>query len=294
MVKKKTVGEKIFDVINVIFLILLSIVTLYPFLYVLFASVSDPTSFMMKGTGILYRPLGFQIDTYRFVFKNKMMMIGFNNTLFYVVVGTAISMFLTCLGAYVLSRRDYLLKKPITIFIMLTMYFSGGLIPFFLVVKGLGMFDTIWAILLPSAISTYNMIVLRTAFEGVPDSIEESAKIDGANDFVILFRIVLPVCIPTLMVVGLFYAVGKWNAWFNAMVFIRDKNLYPLQLVLREILITSNARYMAQMGSSIELTALGELIKYAAIIVATTPILIVYPFIQKYFVEGMMLGAVKG
>lgn len=294
MVQTRSIGERVFDIFNVIFLVLLSLLTLYPMIYVLFASVSNPTQFMMKEFGILYKPLGFQLEAYKHVFRNQMIMIGFSNTIFYVIVGTVISIIITLLGAYALSRPGYYLKKPITVLIMFTMFFSGGLVPSFLIVKNLGMLDTIWAILIPSALSTYNMIIMRTAFTSIPESLEESAKIDGANDFVILFRIYIPLSIPTISVIGLFYAVGRWNAWFNALIYLRSRSLYPLQLVLREILITSNAEYLAQMGNSLELTALSELIKYATIVVATLPILLIYPFIQKYFVKGIMLGAVKG
>ncbi|MCI8442792.1 MAG: carbohydrate ABC transporter permease [Provencibacterium sp.] len=293
MVEEKSISSRAFDIFNICLLSLLALLTLYPFLYVLFASVSNPTAFMKGDFVLLWRPLGFQVESYRFVFRNRMIMTGFSNSVFYLFAGTAISMVLTFLGAYVLSRSGYLLKKPLTMLIMFTMYFSGGMVPTFLTVKSLGMLDSIWAILIPSALSTYNMIVLRTAFSGIPKSLEESARIDGANDFTILFRIMAPLSLPTIAVIGLFYAVGRWNAWFNAVIYLRDRGLYPLQLVLREILITSNADYMAQAGSSLELTALGELIKYATIIVATTPILVVYPFIQRYFVKGMMIGAVK-
>ena len=187
-----------------------------------------------------------------------------------------------------------MLKKLFTVLILFTMYFSGGLIPYYLIVKDLGLLDSMWAIILPSALSTYNCIVLRTAFDALPASLEESARIDGANDLRILFQIYLPLCVPTLAVIGLFYAVGRWNAWFDAVVFLRSRSLYPLQLVLRELLITSNADYMAEMGNSIEMTAISELVKYATIVVATVPILVIYPFLQKYFVKGMMIGAVKG
>lgn len=294
MVRTKTFGEWLFDAFNYLFLIMLSVITLYPLLYVLFASVSNPTTFMKKEFTILFWPLGFQLEAYKHVFNNEMVMIGFSNTVFYVIAGTIISIFITLLGAYMLAKKGYYFKKLFTILILFTMYFGGGLIPTFLIVRDLGMLDTIWAILIPSAMSTYNLIVMRTAFVSIPDSLEESATIDGANDFVILFKIFIPLSIPTISVIGLFYAVGRWNAWFNALIYLRSRSLYPLQLVLREILITSNAEFLAQMGNSLELTALSELIKYATIVVATVPILLIYPFIQKYFVKGVMIGAIKG
>lgn len=228
------------------------------------------------------------------MFRNNNILNGFRNTLFYVLVGTSVSMLLSVMASFLLARKGYMLKKLFTVLILFTMYFSGGLIPYYLIVKDLGLLDSMWAIILPSALSTYNCIVLRTAFDALPASLEESARIDGANDLRILFQIYLPLCVPTLAVIGLFYAVGRWNAWFDAVVFLRSRSLYPLQLVLRELLITSNADYMAEMGNSIEMTAISELVKYATIVVATVPILVIYPFLQKYFVKGMMIGAVKG
>lgn len=294
MVETRSMGEKTFDAFNSVFLALLGVVTLYPMLYVLFASVSLPNAFLKNNFVILWRPLGFQLEAYRLVFRNNNILNGFRNTAFYVIAGTSLSMLLSVMTAFLLARKGYMLKKLFTMLILFTMYFSGGLIPYFLVVKSLGMLDTVWAILVPSALSTYNCIVLRTAFDALPPSLEESARIDGANDLRILFQIFIPLCVPTLAVIGLFYAVARWNAWFDAVVFLRSRYLYPLQLVLRELLITSNADYMAEMGNNIEMTAISELVKYATIVVATLPILIIYPFLQKYFVKGMMIGAVKG
>jgi putative aldouronate transport system permease protein len=294
MGKRLSIGERIFDVFNVIVLSLVAVITLYPLLYVLFASVSDPLRFAMRDLGILYKPLGFQLEAYKHVFRNPMVIISFKNTAFYVVAGTGISLVLTLLGAYALARTGYMLRKTFTLLILFTMYFNGGLIPTFLIVRGLGMRDTVWAMLIPVAISTYNMIVMRTAFISIPSSLRESAIIDGANDFGVLFKIYIPLSIPTISVIGLFYAVSKWNEWFNALIYLRTRTLFPLQLILREILITSSAEYLAEMGDTLELTALSELIKYAAIIIATLPIMLVYPFIQKYFVKGVMIGAVKG
>jgi len=294
MVENRSIGEKVFDTCNHIFLALLGLVTLYPMLYVIFASFSLPNEFLKMNFVILWRPLGFQTEAYKLVFQNQNIITGFRNTAFYVVVGTALSMVMSVLTSFLLARKGYMLKKFFTLMILFTMYFSGGLIPTYLIVKDLGMLDTVWAIIVPSALSTYNCIVLRTAFDALPASLEESARLDGANDLRILFQIYLPLCIPTLAVIGLFYAVGRWNAWFNAVIYLRSRSLYPLQLVLRELLITSNADYMAEMGNSIEMTAISELVKYATIVVATVPILILYPFLQKYFVKGMMIGAVKG
>lgn len=294
MVETKTFGDRVFDVLNYLFLTLLAICTIYPMLYVLFASFSDPLQFKVHDFILLLKPLGFQTGTYQLLFRNATLLSSFFNTLFYTAAGTAISMLITFLGAYALSRKGYTGKRFITLLIIFTMYFSGGLVPTYLWINQMKLIDTVWAILLPNALSTYNMIVMRTAFAAVPPSLEESARIDGANDFRILFRIMLPLCVPTIAVVAMFYAVGRWNEWFNAVIYLRSRSLFPMQLILREILITASDTYLASLsGDAGEMESTRELLKYAAIVVTTVPILCVYPFIQKYFVKGMMLGAIK-
>lgn len=290
---KKSPGDILFDSINHFFMILLIVVTLYPFLYVAFASVSEPYE-IVRHQGILLRPLGFSLKAYKLVFENPMILTGYKNTLFYVVVGTSINLVMTSLSAYVLSRKNVMFKNAMMMMVVFTMFFSGGLIPFYLTVRELGLSDRMWAIILPTAMSTYNMIVMRTSFASIPDSLEESARIDGANDFTILFRIILPLSMPVVAVMILFYGVGHWNAWFNAMIFLRTREKYPLQIVLREILIASSTDDMTTNVGSMDKEPLGETIKYATIIVATLPILMVYPFLQKYFVQGIMIGALKG
>jgi putative aldouronate transport system permease protein len=293
MAIKKTKGEKIFQVVNAILMVILIIITLYPILYVAFASLSKPSE-LIQHQGILWKPLGFSIEAYKMVFKNPMISIGYQNTLFYVVVGTAFNILLSCLGAYILSRKGLYIKKFLTVFIIFTMYFDGGLIPFYLLVKKLGLTNTRWALIIPRAINTWNLIVMRTAFASVPDSLEESARIDGAEDFSILFKIILPLVMPTIAVMVLFYAVAHWNGWFDAMVFLRKRELYPVQLILREILISNDTSSMMFNVSGVDKEPVGETIKYATIIITTLPILFIYPFLQKYFVKGIMVGAVKG
>ncbi len=302
MVTKKTVGERIFNCINITFLTILAIACLYPMLYVLFASFSDPIE-LMKHRGLMLRPLGFTIEGYKLVFKNPSITTGYLNTLFYVTAGTAINLFMTSLGAYVLSRKNVLWKNAIAFMITITMLFSGGLIPFYLLVKSLGMVNTRWALIIPGAISTYNLFVMRTSFASIPDSLEESAKIDGANDFIILFRIILPLSKAVLAVMTLFYAVGHWNAWFNAMIFLRKRELFPLQLILREILIANDMQSMSNLEGLVDVSVQANadivyfarlLVQYCTIIVATLPILFLYPFVQKYFVKGVMIGSLKG
>ncbi|MGG1637479.1 carbohydrate ABC transporter permease [Paenibacillus sp. NRS-1760] len=288
-----SLGEHLFRVCNTLFLSVLMIATMYPILYVAFASFSEP-ALMMAHKGILWKPLGFSLETYGAVFSNPMILLGYRNTLFIVIVGVALNLLLTSFAAYALSRKTLQYRKQLTLFIVFTMFFSGGLIPFYLLVRGLGITDSLWALILPTAISAFNLIIMRTSFEAVPDALEESAKIDGANDFVILFRIFLPLCKPVLAVVGLYYGVSHWNSWFNAMIFLQDRSMYPLQLILREILIIGEASSMAEGASQDEIIILGETLKYATIMVATLPIFLVYPLLQKYFVKGALIGAIKG
>ena len=230
--------------------------------------------------------------------QNPSVATGYRNTLFIVAVGTLVSLALTAMGAYFLSRKNVLLQRGITILIMFTMFFSGGLIPFYIAVRDIHLTGSLWSLILPTAINTYNMIILRTAFAAIPDSLEESARIDGAGHMVILFRIILPLAKATLAVVALYYAVGIWNSWFNASLFLQGQaDKWPLQLVLRQILIQSQA--MASMmgnmdGGYAEANKLTELIKFASIVVGSVPMLIAYPFVQKYFEKGFMAGAVKG
>ncbi|WP_409342397.1 carbohydrate ABC transporter permease [Paenibacillus sp. MBLB4367] len=290
---KRSFGERTFDLFNILFMVVLSIVTIYPFLYVLFASLSDP-SWIVKVRGLIWYPKGLNFEAYRLVFNNPSILTGYANTILYVVAGTVLNILMTSLGAYALSRQNVMWKNPIMFMIVFTMFFSGGLIPTYLLVDGLGMLDNRLALIIPTAMSAYNLIIMRTAFQGIPVSLEESAKLDGANDFTILFRIVLPLSMPVVAVMILFYGVGHWNAWFNALIYLRTRDLYPLQLILREILITNSTDSMMTGVGGGDKMPIGETIKYATIIVATIPILCLYPFLQKYFVKGVMIGAVKG
>jgi putative aldouronate transport system permease protein len=293
MVIKRTWGEKIFDVVNVLIMLLLVVVCVYPILYVFFASLSDSDR-LLAHSGLLLKPLGFNTDAYMKVFKNPDIIRGYGNTIFIVVVGVFLNVFITSLGAYVLSRKDAYFKGILMKLITFTMFFGGGLIPMYLTIKDLGLLNKIWALIIPGLISTYNLIIMRTSFMAIPDSLEESAKLDGANDFTILFRIILPLSKPVIAVMVLYYGVSHWNSWFSAMVYLRDRTLYPLQLILREILINNSTANMTGTAGIGEAALIGESIKYATIMVATLPILAVYPFLQKYFVKGVMIGALKG
>lgn len=291
MVEKPSAGERAFDLINGLLVALITLACLYPILHVFAASLSDPVR-LMRHMGPMVWPQGFTLEGFKVVFKNPNIYSGYRNTVFYVAVGTGISMVLTTLGAYALSRKGYPFRRFFMVAIVFTMYFGGGLIPNFLLVRTLGMYNTAWALLLPTAIGTWNLVVMRTSFATVPESLAESAYIDGANDFVILWRIFLPLSKATLAVIALFYGVGRWNSWFEAMIYLRRREMFPLQLILREILISNSASGNSSMD--VEIFYLDEVIRYATIVVATLPILLVYPFLQKYFMKGVMLGSVKG
>lgn len=289
-------SEKIFQKFNLVFLLMISALTLYPLLHVLFASFSDPAQ-LMKHTGLVLWPQGFSTRAYWIVFKNPDILNGYRNTLIYMSLGTIISILMTMFGAYAFSRKKAMLTNFLVFFAAFTMWFKPSMIPFFLTVgMEMKMKNTLWAMILPRAIVTYNLIVLRTGFASVPESLEESARIDGANDFVILFRVIAPLCLANIAVVTLFYMVAKWNAWFDALLFINKRTMFPLQLLLREILVLNSTDSMLAAANVTQgdQIPIGETIKHATIVVATVPILMVYPFIQKYFVKGVMIGAIKG
>ncbi|WP_207740156.1 carbohydrate ABC transporter permease [Enterocloster citroniae] len=285
---------KPFDMINTGIMVVLMLAALYPFIYVVFASFSDPWQ-LVKHKGFLVKPLGFTLEGYRSVFKNRSILTGYATTLINLFAGTAINIMLTLFAAYGLSRKSFLLKKPITVLIVFTMFFTSGIIPRFLVVKDLGLYDSRMAMIMPTAINVFNLVIMRTAMEGLPDSLEEAAVIEGANDFDVLFRIVVPLIKSTIAVLVLYYGVAHWNQWYQALMYIQTREKFPLQLVLREILIGNSFESMAagSADSSGESVVIGEVIKYATIIVSTVPILVIYPMLQKHFVKGVMVGAVK-
>ena len=286
---RRSKGEKVYGVFNGFVLLLIALVTLYPFLYVVFASVSEPVKLLSR-QGLLWYPAGITWNAYKKVFANSSIYSGYLNTIFYVVAGTTVNIIATSVAAYVLSRKQLMLRRFFTLMIIFTMYFNGGMIPNYLLIKDLGMVNSRLALILPGAISTFNLMIMITGFREIPQALEESARIDGASDWTILFRIILPLAKPTIMVIMLYYAVGHWNSWFNAMIYIRDSTKMPLQIFLREILTRSQ---LGSMAGDIEVEDVGITIKYATIIVSTLPILCLYPFIQKHFVKGVMIGAVK-
>ncbi len=289
----ETKGEAFLGFINAAILFIAMLICVYPMLYVLFASVSEPSQ-IIKNTNFLWHPLGFSMESYKSVMSYPMIAIGYKNTLLIIVLHLTLSMLLTTLGGYFMSRKKVMWQKPITVIIVSSMFFSGGIIPMYLTVKGLNLTNTIFAMILPTALNTFNLILMRTGFDGLPESINESATIDGAGHMTVLFKICLPLLKPTLAVIALYYAVQIWNSWFYASIFIDDRKLYPLQLVLREILISNDTASMTTSASSEDKEMVSETIKYSSIIVSTLPILCAYPFLQKYFVKGALAGAVKG
>lgn len=290
---KRSLGSKIFDVINVIIISLISLVMLYPMLHVAFASVSD--SMMLKQhSGVLLKPIGFNLNAYKTVLMDQRVWTGYRNTAVVLVGGLSFSIVLTTIAAYCISRKNLLFGKLMTGFITLTMFVNGGLIPTFLVVKSLGLLDSYWALILPGCISAYNVIILRSGFMSVPESLVEASTIDGANSVQTLVKVLIPLIMPTLAVIILYYAVGIWNSWFQATIYIRETRLLPLQVVLRDILINSDTNNESAENAARGAAAVSESIKYATVMVTVIPILVVYPSLQKYFTQGVMVGAVKG
>lgn len=295
MVTKKSKLRIVFEIFNALLMLCVIAATLYPLLYVLFASFSDSNALTRLGGKMLFHPIGFNISAYVKALSNPNIVSGYKNTMFVVIFGEILSMLLSCFGAYFMSRKDVMFKKLITMMIMFTMWFSGGLVPFYIAVHDIHLTNSLWSLIVPTAVNTYNMIILRTGFEAIPESLEESAFIDGAGHMTILFKIVLPLAKATIAVVALYYGVGYWNAWFNASIFLQgEPEKWPLQLILRQILIANDTASMTQGVAYGDTEMVGESIKYAVIVIATVPILCVYPFIQRYFVTGVMIGAVKG
>lgn len=291
---KKSVGEQTFDVCNYLLMIALVIVTLYPCYYVLVASLSDPTR-IYEGSGMLLYPKGFVTGAYQSVFSYTQLWISYANTLYYVLVGGFLSTFVTVMTAFALTRKGLPFKNTIMMGILFTMYFSGGLIPTFLVVRSLHLLDTRWAVILIPLVNTYNLIITISYFRSLPYELEEAAKIDGASDYRILLQVMIPLAKPIIAVIVLYYMVALWNSYFNEMIYLTTRNKFPLQLVLREILIQNDTASVGGSASNAgDVQSYAENLKFAVIVVSTIPILCVYPFIQRYFVKGVTIGAVKG
>lgn len=294
MWRKKSRGDKVFDTSLILISVLIMIIIAYPLYFVIIASFSQPEAVL---TGKLrFLPIGFNLESYKMVLAERKVWIGYRNTILYTVLGTMINLFLTTLGAYALSRKDMPWRTVLTFVISFTMLFGGGMIPVYMVVKGLHLTDTIWAMMIPNAIATYNLLVMKNYFQSsIPEELQEAAAIDGCDHFKTLTKIVLPLSTPIIAVIVLFYAVGHWNAFFNAVIYLRNQELNPLQIVLRDILLQNSLEAVGgDMTGMYEKVMRGESMKYALIIVASAPVIIMYPFVQKYFAKGIMVGAVKG
>ncbi|GIP34181.1 carbohydrate ABC transporter permease [Paenibacillus sp. J2TS4] len=278
-----------FDIVNGIILLGVVFLCLYPFIYMIAVSLSDDI-YILKGE-VWFWPKGFTLEAYKYVMADGRIFTGYKNTFIYVTLGTAVSLLLTALGAYALSKPKMVFRKPLMLMIVFTMFFGGGMIPTFLVVRELGLVNTIWAMVLPGAISTWNLLIMRTFFAGIPSELEESGKIDGLSEIGIFFRIVLPLSKAVLATIGLYYAVGIWNNFMGPLLYLRNQELFPLQVILRNIVLSGQ---LSGSEGPTEIVVIEEAIKYATILVSTLPILIIYPFIQKYFVKGALIGSVKG
>lgn len=285
-----------FDVINYIVLTIIALIVIYPLYFVVIASFSDPSAVVNGEMWIM--PKGVTLEGYTRLFKESSIWIGYKNTIVYTTVGTAINVLLTVLAGYALSRKDLYGRQIFMVYLLITMFFSGGLIPTYLVVKKLHLLNTMWALILPKAVSLFNVIIAKTFFqETIPNELLEQAKIDGCSDFIFFIKIVMPLSKSIIAVLALFYAVGYWNSFFDALIYLGDEKMYPLQLVLRNILVVQNelaSKFVTDVQSADVQQRIANLLKYGVIVVASLPLLIVYPFMQRYFVKGVMIGSVKG
>jgi len=292
---KESAGDRTVNAMIYFVLFIFSISVLYPLIFIFSASFSSPEA-VLSGKVRLW-PVGFSLAGYEAVFKYKLIGTGFVNSLFYTGVGTLINVVFTLMAAYPLSRKDFYIRNWIMALFVFTMLFSGGMIPSYLLVKNLGMLNTVWAMVIPGAIGIWNVIIARTYFRStLPDELLEAAQMDGCSDFRYIGRIVLPLSGPIVAVITLFYAVAHWNSFFNAMLYLKDQSLYPLQLVLREILVQNqvDSSMIVDVEETMAREGLREQLKYSLIVISMVPMLIVYPFIQKHFVKGMMIGSLKG
>lgn len=293
-----SLSDKAFERINFIFVLMITLIIVYPLIFVISASISDPHA---VNTGKVWLwPVDVTFDGFIRVFQNKAIWIGYKNTIIYTLVGTAIHLFILLPCAYALSRKELMAKKFFLWFILFTMLFNGGLIPTYLVVRGLDMINTMWAIVIPGVVGAWSILVARSFFQQtIPDQLVEASKIDGASDFYLFIRIVLPLSLPIIAVMALFHAVALWNQYFNALIYLSDEELFPLQLILRQILILnevsadSAASAAGAAQSFADQVKMASLVKYAVIIVSALPLLIVYPFLQRFFVKGVLIGSVK-
>lgn len=293
MRKRKPTSERVFDVFVYGIAIILILVILYPLWFVIIASFSNPSD--VANGNIWLLPKEWRLDGYEKLFEQPLFWRGYLNTILYTLVGTIVALFVNIPAGYALSRKDLFGRKWVSTLFIIPMFVSGGLIPIYLVVKNIGLLDTFWVMVVPFAVSSYNIIVARTFFNNsIPDGLWEAAQIDGCSTIRYFFYIVIPLSKAILAVIGLWTAVGIWNSWFNALIYLTDENLQPLQLILRRLLINNQMLQSQATGElASELRATADMMKYAAIVVSTAPIMMLYPFLQKYFNKGVMIGAIK-
>lgn len=289
---KESKQYKIFKVVNTIIMIIVILVTLYPFWYLVSLSLSSE-KYVYAGLASLF-PRGFTLKTYQVLLAEKEFWTSYKNTIIYTIVGTLVSLFLSTLLAYPLSKKRLKGRGIILGFVVFTMFFSGGLIPTYLLVNALGMRNTIWGVVLPGAVSTFNVMVMKTFFEGIPTELEEAAEVDGMSTYGILLKIILPLSKPIMYVMALFYAVGVWNNWFGPFIYLDDSSKFPVALYLRNILAGAQQTAVSSTSDQSELAQISATLKSASVILTSIPIMMVYPFIQKYFVQGVMIGSLKG
>ena len=287
-----SVGSRAFDVINLVLLLGVIVITLYPMYYIAIVSISDGKEVLLGRVRFLPRGINFQ--SYEVALRDPAIIRSLFNSILYTSVGTLINLVLSTMCAYPLSRRDFSGRKVLTLYVAITMFFQGGLIPLYLVVLGLGLLNTMAAIVLVPAINAWYMFIMRTYFQGQPAALHEAAIIDGANDIQILVRIVVPLAKPIMATMLLFYAVQHWNSFFQALIFLSEKRRYPLQLILRSVVVESTFEQMNEIGAATDFMVLEKTLRFAVIMISTLPIVLVYPFLQKYFVKGVMIGALKG
>lgn len=290
----KPLVDKIFYIIGFLFIALFTLAIIIPIIYVIVASFMDPT--VLQNKGISFDFSSWTTTAYKRVFENKMIWVGFKNSLIYSISFTVISVVVTIFAAYPLSKKDFVGKKIVNVFFIITMFFGGGLVPTYLLISNLNMLDTIWAIIIPNAFNVWNMILARTYYQSIPTELREASAVDGASEVVHYFKILLPVCKPIIAVLALYQFVGMWNSYFDPMIYLNNSDMQPLQLVLRSILIqnTPEPGMIADIASMAEMSKLAELLKYSTIVVSSIPLLIMYPFFQKYFEKGVMVGSIKG
>lgn len=291
---KLSVGDRIFNLVNAVIMIIICLVIVYPIYYVIIASITDPV--IVNSGRPLFYPVKLYLNGYKTTLSYTPLWTAYGNTISYTVVGTLVSLFATIPAGYALSRKDLPGRRGLIFLFTFTMFFSGGIIPLYLTIRNLGIYNSIWAMVLPVAVSAYNLIVCRSFFEaGVPDELLEASKVDGYSDFTFFFKIAIPLSSTIIAVMCLFYATAMWNQFFNALMYLQDDNKMPLQVVLRNLVLMNQANQMGSSGDAmVTKQKLAEQLKYCIVVVSAAPLLVVYPFIQKYFAKGVTIGAVKG